>query len=100
MSEEKKDAFNILADMRRKKEASKGANKMATMFIAFCYLVGFIFLVYLQAYEILSYISIFVFLIFSLVFHDFQECKRDIQSIDELYLSYEYINNESKEKRT
>lgn len=96
MEEDKRDAVSILADMRRKKEGSKGANKMATMFLAFAYLVGFFLLIYMGAGEILAYISIFVFLLFALVYHDYRESQRDIANIDEFYLSYEYIKQQKK----
>lgn len=96
MEEDKRDAISILADMRRKKEGSKSANKMATMFLAFAYLVGFFLLIYMGAGEILAYISIFVFLLFALVYHDYRESQRDIESIDSLYLSYEFIKNQKK----
>ena len=90
---EKKDSINILAEMRRKKEGSKTTNKMATMFVAFGYLVGFIIMAYLGAYQILAYISIFVFLLCAIVYRDYIDSKRDIEVIDELYLSYELIKN-------
>jgi hypothetical protein len=90
---EKKDSINILAEMRRKKESAKTTNKMATMFVAFGYLTSFIIMIYLEVYQILAYISIFVFLLCAIVYRDYLDSKRDIESIDELYLSYQYIKN-------
>ena len=90
---EEKDTINILADMRRKLEDRKSANRSATFFISFTYLVGFILLVYLGQMQILSYISVFVILIFILVYSNFKQSKKDIESIDSLYMEFEYLKN-------
>lgn len=93
MVEQEKDSLTILSEMRRKLEDRKSANRSATFFVAFTYLVGFIILVYLGQMEILSYVSIFVVMLFILVYTNFRQSKNDIKAIDELYLEYTYLQN-------
>jgi len=96
MNEPKKDSVDILAEMRRKLEDRKSANRSAIFFSSFCYLVGFILLIYLNQMEILVYISIFVIILFILMYANFKQSKKDIAAIDELYVEYEYLQNKKK----
>ena len=94
MEEKKeKDTLNILAEMRRKLEDRKTANRSATFFVAFGYLVGFMILMFMGAMDIVSYVSVFVVLLFVIVYKNFRQTKDDIKAIDELYLEYQYLQN-------
>jgi hypothetical protein len=90
MNDDKKDTINILADMRRKSEDRITANRNATFFVAFGYMVGFMLLMYMQQMQILAYISIFVFALFAIVYKDYRTSQKDIEDIDALYLEYEF----------
>ena len=89
---EEKHTISILGQLRRDKENLKTANKNATFFVSIGYLIGFMIMMYLQRGDILAYISVFVFLLFAIVYKDFRQAKRDIEAIDTLYLEYTLKN--------
>ena len=93
MNEKEKNTINILGDMRRRLEDRKTANRSATFFLAFGYLVGFMILIFIGQMEVLSFVSIFAVLLFALVYSNFRQSKNDIKAIDELYIEYEYLKN-------
>jgi hypothetical protein len=98
--EKERDTINILGQLRREKEDAKTANKNATFFVAIGYLAGFVIMMYLGRLDIIAYISIFVFLLFAMVYMNFRQAKKDIQAIDSLYLEYEVKRNEINKKRS
>jgi Ca2+/Na+ antiporter len=93
MVKQEKDTLSILAEMRRKLEDRKTSNRSATFFVAFGYLTGFVLLMYMGQMDILSYVSVFVVLLFIIVYKNFRQTKDDIIAIDDLYLEYSYLKS-------